>query len=99
MQFEEACVALFQLGFLGFPGNEHTVELSSGAHGYRHVYYWRDLQDAGVVVIDLLQPQEGIDYDAASQTVMERWNAAQVERAKEQATTARELQGVLNACS
>jgi hypothetical protein len=99
MQFEDAFVALFELGFLGFPGNDHMVELGPGAHSYRHVYYGRDLQDIGTVVVDLLQPQDGVVYDAESQAVMERWNAAQVARAEEQVTAASDLQSVLRWCS
>jgi hypothetical protein len=99
MQGDEPFVTIESQQFQLLPGNDHTVELSPGAQCYRHAYYWRDLQEAGVTVVDLLQPQEGVVYDADSQMVMERWNAAQVARAKEQVTISRELQRVLSVCS
>ena len=97
MQFEDDSVELVALGFLAFPGNDHTVKLPSGAY-CGHKYYCCDLRDAGRVVVDFLTLQEGVAYDAASQTFMERWNVAQHARAKEQVTALRQLQAVLAWC-
>ena len=97
MQFEDASRELGELGFLAFSGNDHTVELPSGA-SCGHKYYCYDFRDAGRVLVDLLAPQEGVAYDAASQTFIELWNVAQHARAKEQVTALRELQAVLAWC-
>lgn len=99
IQGGEPFVTIESEQFQLLPGNEHTVELSPGAHCYRHAYYWCDLQGAGVAVVDLLQPQAGFVFDADSQAVVERWNAAQVARAKERVRISRELQSVLNVCT
>jgi hypothetical protein len=96
---DEPFVTIEPKQFQLFPANDHTVELSPGAHCYRHAYYWPDLQEVGVAVVDLLQPQEGVVHDADSLTVMELWNAAQVARAKAQVTISGEFQKVLSVCS
>ena len=99
MKYEDALIKLIELGFHGCPGNDQTVELSLAADSCGHEYHWCDLRDAGVAVVDLLRPQEGVTYDAAAQAMIERWNEAQLVRAKERVAKACALQEVMGFCS
>jgi hypothetical protein len=98
MDFADAFTELFEMGFQGFPGNEHSVSLGPGRTRFLRHFYWCDLKTAGMCVVDLLEPAAGSPLDAFDRQLVQEWNAEQVNRARKAIQDRDDLEDVLSVC-
>jgi len=98
MDFANAFTELFVMGFLGYPGNEHSVSIGPARTRVLRHFYWCDLKTSGMCVVDLLEPAADSTLDQSDQDLVQEWNAEQVNRARKAIRDRDELEDVLSMC-